>query len=319
MRHAIIKSQLHKAVKSASEKALDIIEAAPRIRLDDLKDNPGARTMGRQVKAQVHNQAGHTIGELQSAAKPPAGWVWGDFYRPWHRMFPGDKNFNGDINLRREYIPLSLIELQRMIDLDWLDTTKLIDICALCATRLFEAKFVPNEVRQFGIDLTDEGEQVFSTPINLEVQWASLTAIAAIERAGGRIRTAYYDLESLKAAENPEAWFRAGKPIPRRMHPPHSLYNYYSDPDYRGYLADSEEIEKSKQKLAEILEYGLKFTDNNDQKPPYIIEDKTPDQVFLGLEPGQLVSLEDKKVFEPTHPTLVDYYKRSEPLSDYAR
>ena len=69
----------------------------------------------------------------------------------------------------------------------------------------------------------------------MEVQWASLTAIAAIERAGGRIRTAYYDLESLKAAENPEAWFRAGKPIPRRMHPPHSLYAYYSDPDYRGF------------------------------------------------------------------------------------
>jgi hypothetical protein len=44
MRRAIVKSQLHRSVKSASEKALDIIETAPRIRLNDLKDNPGART-----------------------------------------------------------------------------------------------------------------------------------------------------------------------------------------------------------------------------------------------------------------------------------
>ena len=44
MRHAVVKTQLHKAVKSASEKALDIIEAAPRIRLNNLRDNPGART-----------------------------------------------------------------------------------------------------------------------------------------------------------------------------------------------------------------------------------------------------------------------------------
>jgi hypothetical protein len=79
-----------------------------------------------------------------------------------------------------------------------------------------------------------QGYEVFSTQINLEVQWASQTAIAAVERAGGRIRTAYYDLESLKAAENPEGWFRAGKPIPRRKYPPHSLLNYYMDPDYRG-------------------------------------------------------------------------------------
>jgi len=59
-------------------------------------------------------------------------------------------------SLRREYIPLSLIELQRIIDLGWLDTTRLIDVCALCATRLFDEKFVPSELRQFGIDLTDE-------------------------------------------------------------------------------------------------------------------------------------------------------------------
>lgn len=105
------------------------------------------------VRAQYHNQAGHTIGQLERAAKPPIGWIWGDFFRPWHRMFPGEKHFNGDINLRREYTPVSLLELQRLIDLDWLDTSRLIDVTQLCSTYLIRVR---PEWRQFGIHLTDE-------------------------------------------------------------------------------------------------------------------------------------------------------------------
>lgn len=58
--------------------------------------------------------------------------------------------------------------------------------------------------------------------------------IAAIEKAGGKIRTAYYDLESLRAAVNPLKWFKDGNPIPGRKRPPHSLISYYVDPNNRG-------------------------------------------------------------------------------------
>uniref|UniRef100_A0AC34RAI2 Uncharacterized protein n=1 Tax=Panagrolaimus sp. JU765 TaxID=591449 RepID=A0AC34RAI2_9BILA len=141
-----------KAVKSATERALGYVEKTSRIKLQDLRDNPGARTAGRLLRGN-HNQLGHTVGELQRAAKPPLGWVWGDFFRPWHRMFPGEKSFNGDINLRREYVPLSLLELQRMIDLGWLETNKLIDVSMLCNTKLVKCN---PQWRQFGIHLTDE-------------------------------------------------------------------------------------------------------------------------------------------------------------------
>lgn len=70
--------------------------------------------------------------------------------------------------------------------------------------------------------------------MNIEVQWASLTTIAAIEKAGGRLRTAYYDLNSLRAAKSAENWFLSGYPIPARKYPPHSLMNYYTNPNYRG-------------------------------------------------------------------------------------
>ena len=50
----------------------------------------------------------------------------------------------------------------------------------------------------------------FVTPINLEVQHASEAAIAAIERAGGTVTTAYYDPYSLSAATNPLKFFKRG-------------------------------------------------------------------------------------------------------------
>jgi len=51
-----------------------------------------------------------------------------------------------------------------------------------------------------------KGSDVFQAKLNLEVQRADLTSIAAVERVGGKIRTAYYDLESLKVAAHPEKW-----------------------------------------------------------------------------------------------------------------
>jgi large subunit ribosomal protein L15 len=68
----------------------------------------------------------------------------------------------------------------------------------------------------------------------LEVQWASQTTISAVERAGGRIRLAYYDKDSLAAAVNPRAFFEKGQPIPRRKCPPHSLMAFYMNPKNRG-------------------------------------------------------------------------------------
>ena len=80
-------------------------------------------------------------------------------------MFPGEKHFNADIKYvwildfnmlrsnRREYQPISLIELSRLIDLGWIDPTRPIDIAALCRTRKFK---IEPHLRQCGFDLTAE-------------------------------------------------------------------------------------------------------------------------------------------------------------------
>lgn len=54
---------------------------------------------------------------------------------------------------KREYPPISLLQLQRMIDLNRLDVSKPIDLAAICKTGLY--KFTPL-LKHFGINLTDE-------------------------------------------------------------------------------------------------------------------------------------------------------------------
>lgn len=47
--------------------------------------------------------------------------------------------------------------------------------------------------------------------MNIEVQWASEPVIAAIERNGGVITTAYYDVPSLHALCDTKQFFSRGK------------------------------------------------------------------------------------------------------------
>lgn len=144
-----------------------------------------------------------------------------------------------NFSLRRQYPPLSLTQLQLMIETNRLDTTQPIDLVAIINTGLYRIK--PDE-HQFGINLTDDGVDIFKAKLNLEVQWASEQVIAAIERNGGVITTAYYDQHCLQAMINTTKFFERGVPIPRRMIPPQDAIDYYTNPANRGYLADPEKI-----------------------------------------------------------------------------
>ncbi|KJH48258.1 hypothetical protein DICVIV_05620 [Dictyocaulus viviparus] len=279
-------------VKSAAERALSIVEKSSRVRIQDLRDNIGARTSGRQ--------AGHTRGALQHAAKPPLGWIWGNFFQPWQRLFPGEKYFNADINTRREYIPLSLVELSRLIDLGWVNPKFPIDITTLFATRKFQVEALP---MQYGFDLTPEGADDFTHKIDIEVQYASESSISAVEKAGGRIRVAYYDSTAFQAAMDPLKWFKAGNPVPARKAPPPSLLEYYTNASNRGYLAESHELVEARKRLALVMGYDL-------PNEEICLGQKEPNQVFHGIPPGAVVSLTDKKVFLPTHPVVKDYYQK---------
>lgn len=146
---------------------------------------------------------------------------------------------------------MTLNQLQKLIDTDRINSENPIDLTSICNTGIFEIR--PDQ-RQFGIQLTDEGADSFKAKINIEVQHASELVIAAIERNGGVVRTAYYDPQSLVALTNPKKWFAKGVPIPLRMLPPQDAIEYYTNPKNRGYLANPEDV--SRERLVSLL--GIK-------------------------------------------------------------
>ena len=68
-----------------------------------------------------------------------------------------------------------------MIDTGRLDTSKPIDLAAVCNTKVF---LLDPKSRHFGINLTDEGADRFEATLNLEVQYANEQAIAAVGKLG---------------------------------------------------------------------------------------------------------------------------------------
>lgn len=199
-------------------------------------------------------------------------------------------NIGNIFSIRREYPPISLNQLQLLIDLDRVNTSRPIDISSLCASGVHD--FKPDQ-KQFGFQLTDEGAHTFKSKVNIEVQHASELVIATIEKYGGVIRTAYYDQHALQAMRNPRKWFEKGTPIPRRMIPPQDAIEYYSNPKNRGYLADPEAISHERLVLAQKYGYELPKIEN-DPEYEMLTEIKDPRQIFFGLEPGIVVNLPDK-------------------------
>ncbi|KRT86484.1 ribosomal protein [Oryctes borbonicus] len=190
-----------------TEKALSLLRGLPRVCLANLRDSPGARTQKRRGRGQ-HGGDKHGAGNkgsLQRQNYTRVGYETGN--NPFYLRFPLEPYYRGH-HLKRQYPPLSMLKLQTMIDTNRIDTSKPIDIVALCNTGIFHIS--PSE-HHFGVQLTDEGANIFKAKVNIEVQWASEAAIAAIEKVGGVITTAYYDQHSLHAMVNPEKFFQRGK------------------------------------------------------------------------------------------------------------
>ncbi|XP_022914182.1 large ribosomal subunit protein uL15m [Onthophagus taurus] len=289
--------------KNIIEKALTMLRALPRVSLANIRDNPGARMCKKRGRGQ-HGGDKHGAGNkgsLQRQNYTRLGYETGN--NPFYLRFPMEPYYKGH-HLRRQYPPITLLRLQTMIDTNRIDTSKPIDLTAILNTGLYTLH--PDQ-RQFGVNLTDEGADIFKAKINIEVQWASELVIAAIERNGGVITTAYYDMHSIQAMMNTKKFFERGVPIPRRMVPPQDAIEYYSDPVNRGYLADPEKISQERLVLAQKYGYTLpKIEEDNDYA--MLSERKDPRQIFYGLHPGWMINLKDKVILKPQEEELLQHY-----------
>lgn len=274
----------------------------PRVTISNLRDTPGsnfvkmrpARGHRRRIK---WPQKGHR----QRMGFARLGFEGGQF--PFYLRIPVE-NYNKGHHLRRQYPPLSLKQLQLLIDLGRVDPSQPIDLATLCNTKLY---FIDPFDRHFGVQLTDDGIDDFRAKINIEVQHAKEHVIAAIERNGGVITTAFFDIASVVALADPEKLFLSGRPIPKRLLPPEDALQYYSDPKTRGYLADPEQVAQERFLLAQ--KYGYELPDlPKDPDFPMLSIRKDPRQVFYGLEPGWVVNLRDKVILKPVDPEYVEHY-----------
>ncbi|XP_028822475.1 large ribosomal subunit protein uL15m [Denticeps clupeoides] len=292
------------ASKATGGKSLDILKNLPRITLANLRPNPGSKAKekrrGRGAHGGTKSGRGHK-GERQRGNRPRLGFEGGQ--TPFYLAIP-KYGYNEGHSLRPQYPPLTLRKLQYLIDLGRLDPTQPIDLTQLVNSR---GVTVQPLKRDYGIQLVDEGADLFCAKVNIEVQIASEAAIAAVERNGGVITTSYYDPRSLTVLIKPVPFFLTGQPIPKRMLPGENLLPYYTDPRNRGYLADPELVQQARLALAQKYCYVLPDADTG-ALCSMLAARKGPRQIFFGLSPGWIVNMTEKKILKPTDEKLLQYY-----------
>nr|CAG4649600.1 EOG090X0BG9 [Scapholeberis mucronata] len=292
-------------IVAGTDRALEMLRSLPRIALNNIKSNPKAFAQSKRGRGQ-HGGNKHGAGNKGSGQRQNfmrLGYETGN--NPFYLRVPKEPYYRGH-HLKREYPPITLLQLQTMIDTGRVDISKPLDLAALCNSKIFHMN--PQE-NHFGFQLTDEGLDIFQARINIEIQHASEQVIAAIERNGGVITTAYYDPASLLALRNPMKFFARGVPIPKRQLPPENAVEYYTDPKNRGYLADPDLIAVERFKLAQKYGYELPDLTKSSDVLPVMLERKDPRQIFYGLNPGWVVNLKDKKIYEPEDEELLEYYR----------
>jgi len=92
-------------------------------------------------------------------------------------------------------------------------------------------------------DARAQGAEYFTAKVDIEPTQASRGAIAAIEAAGGKIRTVYYGQTFLRHHLSPEKRDGKGLEAPKNPRPPLKRIGYWLSWENRGYLSPEAQIE----------------------------------------------------------------------------
>jgi large subunit ribosomal protein L15 len=149
------------------------------MRLNEIRDNPGAAKCRKRVGRGIGSGTGKTAARGQKGQKSrsggsvKAGFEGGQM--PLYRRLPkrGFKNPG-----RKEFAEINLGALQKAVDAGKLDAKGEIDEAALGAAGFFKG-------RNDGVRLLARGD--LSAKLTLKITGASKTAVAAVEKAGGTV------------------------------------------------------------------------------------------------------------------------------------
>jgi large subunit ribosomal protein L15 len=148
------------------------------MKLNDIRDNPGARKERIRVGRGIGSGKGKTGGRGQKGQKSRSGVAIKGFeggQMPLHMRIP-KRGFNNPF--AKDYAEVNLGQVQKLVDAGKLDAKAVIDQAALQAAGV--ARGGKNGVRLLG-----KGE--LTTKLSFKVAGASKGAVAAVEKAGGSV------------------------------------------------------------------------------------------------------------------------------------
>lgn len=149
------------------------------MRLNELKDNAGARKTRMRVGRGIGSGKGKTAGRGHKGQKSRSGVSLLGFeggQMPLYRRLP-KRGFN-NAKFRKTFAEVNLGRLQQAVDAKKLKTTG-----TITAETLQDAGVIGRVLD--GVRVLGNGE--LKAKLNLEVAGASKSAIAAIEKAGGKV------------------------------------------------------------------------------------------------------------------------------------
>ncbi|HTG37726.1 50S ribosomal protein L15 [Sphingomonas sp.] len=172
------------------------------MKLNDIRDNKGARKERVRVGRGIGSGLGKTAGRGQKGAKARSGVAINGFeggQMPLHMRLP-KRGFNNPFG--KDYAEINVGALQKAIDAGKLETGATIDQAALNAAGLTRGG-------TDGVRLLGKGE--ISAKLSLKVAGVSKGAREAIEKAGGSVEV----IEVVPAAEKAAA--KKGKARAERL------------------------------------------------------------------------------------------------------
>jgi large subunit ribosomal protein L15 len=151
------------------------------MKLNEVKDNPGATKNRKRVGRGIGSGTGKTSGSGHKGQKARSGVSINGFeggQMPIHRRLPK----RGFTNIfRKKYVEVNLGRLQAAIDSGRLDAGKPVDAAALVGAGVI------SKARD-GVRILAKGE-LTAKKIEIHAAGASKAAVAAVEAAGGKIVT----------------------------------------------------------------------------------------------------------------------------------
>ena len=149
------------------------------MKLNEVKDNAGATRNAKRVGRGIGSGTGKTSGSGHKGQKARSGVSINGFeggQMPIHRRLP-KRGFNNIF--RKDYVEVNLGTLQAAIDAGKLDAGKPVDAAALVGAGVISK---PRD----GVRILGNGE-LTANKVEIHAAGASKSAVAAVEKAGGKI------------------------------------------------------------------------------------------------------------------------------------